>query len=63
MGFNVVYEQFRAMYDSDCQVCCNYTHVKTYILFFILYNNSPKGPVSLTLFLICIYIPLSEKVF
>jgi len=21
--FNVVYQQFIAMYDSDCQFCCN----------------------------------------
>jgi len=23
IGFNVVYQQFRAMYESGCQICCN----------------------------------------
>jgi len=23
IGFNVVYQQFRAMYGSGCQICCN----------------------------------------
>jgi len=24
-GFNVVYQQFRAMYDSGCKICCNWS--------------------------------------
>jgi len=23
IGVNIVYQQFRAMFDSDCQICCN----------------------------------------
>jgi len=23
IGFNVIFQQFRAMYDSGCQICCN----------------------------------------
>jgi len=26
--FNVVYQQFIAMYDSGCQICCNYSRLK-----------------------------------
>jgi len=26
--FNVVYQQFRAMYDSGCQICCNWFRLK-----------------------------------
>jgi len=26
--FNVVYQQFRAMYDSSCQICCNWSRLK-----------------------------------
>jgi len=28
IGFNVVYQQFRAMYDSGCQICCNWSRLK-----------------------------------
>jgi len=28
MGFNVVYQQFRAMYDSGCHICCNRSRLK-----------------------------------
>jgi len=28
IGFNVVYQQFRAMYDSGCQNCCNWSRLK-----------------------------------
>jgi len=28
MGFNVVYQQFRAMYDSSCQICCNWSRLE-----------------------------------
>jgi len=27
-GFNVIYQQFRAMYDSCCQICCNWSRFK-----------------------------------
>jgi len=27
IGFNVVYQQFRAMYDSGCQICCNWSRL------------------------------------
>jgi len=26
-GFNVVYQQFRAMYDIGCQICCNWSRL------------------------------------
>jgi len=26
--FNVIYQQFRAMYDSGCQICCNRSRLK-----------------------------------
>jgi len=26
--FNVVYQQFRVMYDSDCQICCKWSRLK-----------------------------------
>jgi len=26
--FNVVYQQFTAMYDSGCQICCNWCRLK-----------------------------------
>jgi len=26
--FNVVYQQFIAMYDSGCQICCNWSRLK-----------------------------------
>jgi len=25
IGFNVVYQQFKAMYNSGCQICCNWS--------------------------------------
>jgi len=28
MGFNVVYQQFTALYDSGCQTCCNWSRLK-----------------------------------
>jgi len=28
IGFNVVYQQFRAMYDSGCQICFNWCRLK-----------------------------------
>jgi len=28
IGFNVVYQQFRAMYNSGCQICCNWSRLK-----------------------------------
>jgi len=28
MSFNVVYQQFIAMYDSGCQICCNWSRLK-----------------------------------
>jgi len=28
IGFNVVYHRFRAMYDSGCQICCNWSRLK-----------------------------------
>jgi len=27
-GFEVVYQQFVAMYDSGCQICCNWSRLK-----------------------------------
>jgi len=24
---NVIYQQFRAMYDSSCQICCNWSRL------------------------------------
>jgi len=27
-GFNVVYQQFIAIYDSGCQICCNWSRFK-----------------------------------
>jgi len=32
IGFNVVYQQFRAMYDSGCQICCNWSRLKPVLL-------------------------------
>jgi len=29
IGFNVVYQQFIAMYDSSCQICCNWFRFKS----------------------------------
>jgi len=26
--FNVVYQQFIVMYDSGCQICCNWSRLK-----------------------------------
>jgi len=28
IGFNVVYQQFKDMYDSGCQICCNWSILK-----------------------------------
>jgi len=28
IGFNVVYQQFRAMYDTGRQICCNCSRLK-----------------------------------
>jgi len=28
IGFNVVFKQFIAMYDSGCQICCNWSRLK-----------------------------------
>jgi len=28
IGFNVVYQQFRAMCDSGCQICCNWSRFR-----------------------------------
>jgi len=25
IGFNVVYQELRAMYDRGCQICCNWS--------------------------------------
>jgi len=30
--FNVVYQQFRAMYNSDCQIYCNWSRIKPVLL-------------------------------
>jgi len=27
-GFNVVYQRFIALYDSGCQICCNWSRLK-----------------------------------
>jgi len=37
IGFNVVYQHFRAMYDSVCQICCNLS-----ILSLCLHDSTPK---------------------
>jgi len=29
-GFNVVYQQFRAMHDSWCQICCNWSRLQPF---------------------------------
>jgi len=28
IGFNVIYQQFRAMYNSGCQTCCYWSRLK-----------------------------------
>jgi len=28
IGFNVVYQQFVAMYNSGCKICCNWSRFK-----------------------------------
>jgi len=28
MGFNIVYQQSIVMYDSSCQICCNWSRLK-----------------------------------
>jgi len=28
-GFNVVYQQFITVYDRGCQVCCNWSRLKS----------------------------------
>jgi len=38
-GFNVVYQQFIAMYDSGCQISCNWSRLKTGI-------NVPAHPTG-----------------
>jgi len=27
-GFNTVYQEFIAMYDRGCQICCNWSRLK-----------------------------------
>jgi len=29
IGFNIIYQQFIAMYDIGCQVCCNWSSAST----------------------------------
>jgi len=36
-GINVGYQQFIAMYDSGCQICCNGSRLK---LFFLMYQHT-----------------------
>jgi len=32
--FNIVYQQFRAMYNSGCQICCNWSRLKPGFIYF-----------------------------
>jgi len=30
--FNIVYQQFIAMYDSGCQICCNWSRLELVLM-------------------------------